>query len=66
MKKHIDVELNKLKEAIKKYEIFRGTLNEFDRKRFLDGWFSWDDDESSEYDIWNDGRKTRERAENKR
>lgn len=55
-----------LKESIEEYEKKKGKMNAFSRQRFLDGWFSWDDSESSEYDIWNVGRKAREEAENRR
>lgn len=53
-----------LEDAIKEYEAKYIKLTNFTKKVFIDGWMSWDN--SSEYDIWNAGRKAREEAENRR
>ena len=53
-----------LKTAIKDYEAKHYKLDSFLKRAFEDGWLSWDN--SSEYDIWNEGRKAREDAENRR
>jgi len=51
-----------LKDAIEEYEVTNNIkLSDFDKKRFVDGWCSWEN--GSEYDIWDVGRKAREKAE---